>query len=170
MNWFDVYNPKAGIWTKLPDAPRARDHFQVAITDGKLVAAAGRRSGFDGRTFAAVIKEVDVYDFDFDKGAWMTLPSPEGDVPTPRAGTASLTIGDEYLVISAESGSRKPANSEVEAFDPCKGTWRSLPPLSTGRHESQPILFEGSHASLPADSITRGGTETDSQEVREIRS
>ena len=52
----------------------------------------------------------------------MTLPSPEGDVPTPRAGTAGLTIGDEYFVISGESGPRKPANSEVEALDPSKGT------------------------------------------------
>lgn len=92
----------------------------------------------------------------------MTLPSPEGDVPTPHAVTASLTIGDEYLVISGESGSRKPANSEVEALDPSKGTWRPLPPLAMGCHESQPILFEGRNASLPADSITRGGTETDS--------
>ena len=92
----------------------------------------------------------------------MTLSSPEGDVPTPHAVTTSLSIGDEYLVISGESGARKPANSEVEALDPSKGTLRSLPPLAMRRHESQPILFEGRHASLPADLITRGGTETDS--------
>ena len=92
----------------------------------------------------------------------MTLSSPEGDVPTPHAVTTSLSLGDEYHVISGESGSRKPANSEVEALDPSKGTLRSLPPLAMRRHESQPILFEGRHASLPADLITRGGTETDS--------
>ena len=92
----------------------------------------------------------------------MTLSSPEGDVPTPHAVTTSLSIGDEYLVISGESGSRKPANSEVEALDPSKGTLHSLLPLAMRRHECQPILFEGRHASLPADLITRGGTETDS--------
>ena len=51
VNWLDVYDPNTGAWSKLPDAPRARDHFQVAITQGKLVAAAGRRSGFNGSTF-----------------------------------------------------------------------------------------------------------------------
>ena len=122
------------------------------MTQGKLVAAAGRRSGFDGSTFAAVIKEVDVYDF--EQAAWITLASPQGDVPPPRAGTASLTFG--HLLIGGESGSKKLAHSKVDALDPVRGAWRSMPPLSTGRHASQLVLFEG-NVCLPAGSITRGG-------------
>lgn len=162
--WFDAYDPKSDTWTQLPDAPRARDHFQVAVAQGKLVAAGGRRSGFEGSTFAAVISEVDV--FDFEKQAWSTLASPRGDLPTPRAGTASLTLGEEVLVIGGES-SEKRAHDKMDALDLNAGVWRRLPPLLQGRHASQPVLHEG-RIYLPAGSVTRGGTETDSQEVFEL--
>lgn len=164
VNWFDAYDPKTETWTPLPDAPRARDHFQVAVADGKLVAAAGRRSGFEGSTFAAVISEVDVYDF--EKQQWSTLASPQGDLPVPRAGTGSLTLGEEILVIGGESA-QKLAHSAVDALDVKTGVWRSLPPLLQGRHASQPVLHDG-RIYLPSGSITRGGTETDSHEVFEL--
>ncbi len=81
----------------------------------------------------------------------------------------SLTFGHDYFLIGGESGSKKLAHSEVDALDPVRGSWRSMPPLSAGRHASQPVLFEG-NVYLPAGSITRGGTETDSQEVCRLQS
>lgn len=160
--WLDSYDLETEEWTRLPDAPRARDHFQLAVCQDLLVAAGGRRSGFGGSTFAAVTKEVDVYDF--AEKTWRTLPSPGGDIPTPRAGTASLTLGDEVVVFGGESASQDLAHAEVEAVNPTTGTWRVYPPLSKGRHASQAILHENK-VYLASGSVTRGGTESESHEV-----
>ena len=155
VTWFDEYNFETGTWRKLPDAPHARDHFQASLVGDKLVLAGGRRSGEGGSTFKSVIREVDVYDFKSNK--WTTLKEP---LPTPRAGTMSLTIDGEALVIGGESA-RKEAHVEVEALNLKKGTWRSLPSLSIGRHATQPVLHDGA-IYLHAGSATRGGTETSS--------
>jgi len=61
--WLDEFDPATGRWQELPDAPRARDHFQAAVVNNKLYAAGGRRSGYEGQGFEATIAEVDVYDF-----------------------------------------------------------------------------------------------------------
>ncbi|MGJ8695392.1 MAG: Kelch repeat-containing protein [Verrucomicrobiaceae bacterium] len=153
--WFDEYDFESKRWRRLPDAPRARDHFQAVLIGGKLVLAGGRRSGEGGKVFTSVIKEVDVYDF--ETGVWETMA--EG-IPTPRAGTMSLALGEEVLVIGGES-ERKKAHSEVEALNVATGEWRDLPALPVGRHATQPILHEGS-IYLQAGSVTRGGTETSS--------
>lgn len=46
-------------WTRLPDLPRARDHFSVVAQGGELWVAGGRDSGAED-FFDAVIPEVDV--------------------------------------------------------------------------------------------------------------
>ncbi|MFC7339157.1 Kelch repeat-containing protein [Haloferula chungangensis] len=151
--WFDEYDFSTKTWTRLPDAPRGRDHFQAVLIDEQLILAGGRRSGEGGSVFAPVIKEVDV--FDFKSNTWKTLDQP---IPTPRAGTSSLALGNESLVIGGESA-RKEAHIEVDALDPKTGNWRSLPALPGGRHATQPILYKG-RIYLQAGSVTRGGTET----------
>ncbi len=42
--WLDVYDPKLDTWEALPDAPRARDHFQATATENHLYVLGGRRS------------------------------------------------------------------------------------------------------------------------------
>ena len=151
--WFDEYDFTTKTWRELPDAPRGRDHFQAVVSGDQLVLAGGRRSGEGGSVFAPVVKEVDRYDF--KTGKWETLA--EG-IPTPRAGTMSLAVGDEVIVIGGES-ERKKAHVEVEAFNLETLTWRTLPAMPLGRHATQPIWHEGK-IYLQAGSITRGGTET----------
>lgn len=46
-------------WTRLPNLPRARDHFSVVAQGGELWVAGGRDSGAED-FFNAVIPEVDV--------------------------------------------------------------------------------------------------------------
>ena len=135
--WLDEFDPATNTWRELPDAPRARDHFQAAVIDGKLYAAGGRRSGYDPESvFGATVPEVDVYDF--AAGAWSTLPS-SSNLPTERAGTTVAVVDGELIVIGGESASQTDAHSEVEALDVQAGTWRTLPPLQTGRHGMQAI-------------------------------
>ncbi|MDX1637959.1 MAG: kelch repeat-containing protein [Balneolaceae bacterium] len=165
VRWFDSFDPATGEWSVLPDAPRFRDHFQAVVIDGKLYAAGGRRtSQATGNTFHLTIPEVDVYDF--STGRWNPLP-PSGDLPTERAGTTSLAVGDHLIVIGGESGAQQPAHAEVEAYHTGTGQWRTLPMLNIGRHGTQAILHNGS-IYIAAGSKVRGADEINSLEVYSI--
>lgn len=158
----DSFDPETGEWEALARPPRFRDHFQAAIIDGKLYAAGGRRtSQASGRVFELTIPEVDV--FDFATGEWEPLP-PTGDLPTERAGTTSIAIGDYLVVIGGESAVQQPAHAEMEALNIRTGTWHSLEPLNQGRHGMQAVVHDG-NVYIAAGSKTRGATEINSQEV-----
>lgn len=134
--WLDAFDLTTNTWRELPDAPRPRDHFQAAVVDGKLYAAAGRWSGYTDNGFASTVAEVDVYDLAAE--TWTTLP-PSGHIPTRRAGNTVAVVGDEIIVIGGESDTQVAAHDEVEALNVRTGTWRTLPPLQTGRHGTQVI-------------------------------
>ncbi len=153
--WFDVYDPKTNTWEELPNAPRARDHFQAALVGDQLVVAGGRRSGYQGQGFEATIAETDV--FDFNTESWRTLPSPAGDIPTQRAGCAATTVGNEVIVIGGESGSQVAAHAEVEALNIESGSWRALPRLERGRHGTQVTMVEDA-LYIAAGCGNRGGS------------
>ena len=127
--WLDRYNLKTKEWTQLPDAPLARDHFQAAIVNGKIYALAGRTTISADNPFKHTIGTVDVYDV--DNGHWSTLPE---DLPTWRAGSFVMVMGDELIVIGGESFTQEKAHSEVEALNVITKKWRSLPSLPIGRH------------------------------------
>lgn len=166
VRWFDSFDPETETWERLPDIPRHRDHFQVAIVNDKLYAAGGRRtSQATGQVFELTIPEVDV--FDFTVGTWEILP-PSGDLPTERAGTTALSTQNRLIVIGGESSSQQPAHSEVEALDPSTGHWESLPPLNTGRHGVQAVLHNG-RIYIAAGSQSRGADEINSQEVLDLQ-
>lgn len=164
--WLDEYDPATNEWKELPDAPRARDHVQVAIADNQLVVAGGRKSGYMGQGLEATVAETDIYDL--ESGTWRTLPSPDGDIPTQRAGCTAVSVGNEVILIGGESGSQVPAHSEVEALDVTTGKWRSLPALQRGRHGTQ-VIVSGGSLHIAAGCGERGGSpELDSYEAFEL--
>ncbi len=137
--WMDVYDPQTGKWEVLADAPRARDHFQAVLVDGKIVAPAGRNTGIEPDSpFGGAIAEVDVYDI--ASNIWKTLPN---NIPTKRAGNAAIYFGDEVLVVGGESTTQEKAHAEVEALNLTTNEWRTLPSLIEGRHGSGLLEFEG---------------------------
>jgi hypothetical protein len=160
--WLDEFDPATNSWNVLPDAPRARDHFQAAVIEGKLYAAGGRHSG-KGSGFEATIGPVDVYDFVSEK--WSTLPSPQGDIPTQRAGCTAVVSGKDLIIIGGESGSQVPAHSEAEVLNTANHTWSALPKLIQGRHGTQAILTNNT-LFIAAGCGNRGGSpELSSQEM-----
>ncbi|WP_018612863.1 Kelch repeat-containing protein [Segetibacter koreensis] len=155
VNWFDEYNPATNTWRKLPDAPRARDHFNVVIIGDKLYVAGGRRSSAStGQTFQLTIPQVDV--FDFTSGAWSTLPD-NSNLPIPRAGAANVALGNEVIVIGGESGLQLAAHKETHALDVTTKTWRRLADLQTGRHGTGAIV-SNQDIYIPAGAGNRGAT------------
>lgn len=138
-NWMDSYDPATGKWEVLADAPRARDHFQAVLVEGKIVAPAGRNTGIvPDEAFGGTIAEIDVYDI--ASNSWETLPN---TIPTKRAGNAAINYNGEIIVVGGESTTQEKAHAEVEALHLKKGEWRTLPALLKGRHGSGLLEFEG---------------------------
>lgn len=155
VSWFDEYDPATNSWKELSAAPYERDHFQTAVTNNKLVVAGGRKSGYKGKGFEETVAKTDIYNF--KTGRWTTLPSPEGDIPTERAGCSMVSVGDEVIILGGESGTQKIAHNEVEALNIKSGKWQKLPQLETGRHGTQASVDQG-FIYTAAGCGNRGGT------------
>ena len=129
--WFDVYDTRTRRWSRLPDMPRARDHFQAAIVDDRLYAIGGRDTEV-GDTIA----ETDVYDF--ATGSWSTADSL---LPTPRGGYGAAVLDGEIWVVGGEDPEQ--AFSSVEVYDPARDSWRVSDPIPTPRHGIQVAVCGG---------------------------
>lgn len=152
--WFDEYTPATNTWNKLTDAPRPRDHVQVAVHNNKLYVAGGRLSTARiNQVLNTTIKEVDIYDF--KSGKWATLGE-SGNLPTLRAGNTTVVWNDLILVIGGESGAQEAAHSEVEAFNPKLQVWEKLPSLHQGRHGTGAAVIN-KKVYIAAGSANRGG-------------
>lgn len=151
VNLFDKYDPTTGIWTSLPDAPHARDHFHAAVIGDKLYVAGGRLSGGPGGIFAPFVAEVDVYDF--TSGTWSTLPA-ASNLPTPRAGTATVAFENELYVIGGEGNGQ--AYNTTEVLDPVTNSWKEIAALNFARHGTQAIASGGA-IYIAAGSPQQGG-------------
>jgi N-acetylneuraminic acid mutarotase len=158
--WMDVLDLKTGQWTALPDAPHARDHFQIGIVDGKIIAAGGRQSFTETKqTFNLTVPEVDV--FDLAKGQWTVFKE---NIPTPRAGCVAAAQDGLLVVIGGESGTQPQAHREVEALSLAAGKWSAWPSLNEGHHGAG-AAFIGDDLYVVAGCTRRGGgSETNSME------
>lgn len=152
--WLDVYDLKTQEWSVLPDAPRPRDHFQIAIVDEKIYAIGGRTTRSAQNPFANTMTEVDV--FDMESQTWSTL---EQGLPTPRAGHFMVTIGKHILVLGGESFYQEPGHSEVERLNTTTLTWSELPLLPQGRHGTGAILRDGKIYTSSGSGNRGGGPE-----------
>lgn len=151
--WFDVFDPLSNTWSKLPETPHARDHFQAAMVGDKLYVAGGRRSSAKiNQVFQLTESAVDV--FDFKTQTWTTL-SNEKNIPTQRAGCTAITVGERVLVMGGES-SQKLAHSNCEAFNTKTQAWEKLDSLKTGRHGTQAVLLNG-RIHIAAGCANQGG-------------
>jgi glucose/arabinose dehydrogenase/N-acetylneuraminic acid mutarotase len=144
VTWFDVYDPERDTWSRLPDMPLARDHFQAAVVGDRLYVIGGRDS-----ELGEEIAQTDAYDF--RKGRWITGLAP---IPTPRGGFAAAVSGDDIIVIGGELVDR--ALRTVEAYDTRRNSWRTLDPMPTARHGIEAVVFEGA-AYISGGGETQGG-------------
>ncbi len=150
--WFDEYDTKTGQWKVLPDAPRSRDHFQAAIHGNKVYLAGGRRShAASGKVLEQTIGEVDV--FDFKTMQWSTMANL---LPTQRAGTASIIMDNQLIIMNGESSKQTPAHNEVEALNLKTGEWKSLPKMQQGRHGTGVVKYK-KYLYVVSGSANRGG-------------
>ncbi|PHN08374.1 Kelch repeat-containing protein [Flavilitoribacter nigricans] len=137
--WLDVYDPQTNTWEQLPDAPRARDHFQAVVVKHKLYLVGGRRSAAPDNVFNDLEGKVDVYDL--KKGTWSTISE---ELPTKRAGLFLATVPkNKIVVLGGETGDQQLAHSEMEVLNTKKGSWESWSPMIQGRHGTGAIVYKG---------------------------
>ena len=132
--WLDEFDPGTGQWRILDDAPHARDHFQADIIRGRLYGVGGRTTSHKTQQgIDLTVAAVDVFDFSSER--W--LPSDQlPPLPTVRAGSATVAIGDNLLVVGGESLLQQLAHSDVEVFNSQLKQWERWPDLIQGRHGS----------------------------------
>ncbi len=157
--WLDVFNLKSRTWEQLPDAPRARDHFQAILAKGKIYLLGGRKTRTEGTPFGNTETAIDVYDI--KSQTWSTLEAP---LPTPRAGNYAVKLGNEILVMGGESPAHEHAHPEVEALNIQSHTWRTLSPMVNGRHGTGAILHKGRIYVASGSGNRGGGPELTSME------
>ncbi|MDF2158411.1 kelch repeat-containing protein [Algoriphagus sp. CAU 1675] len=163
VTWFDEYDPATGEWTILPDAPRPRDHHSATLVGDKVYLAGGRTShAAIGKVLDLTIPEVDY--FDFNTQTWSTVSAP---LPTPRAGTSTISNGTKLVVMNGESNTQVPAHSEVEVLDTQTGTWSKLPNLNQGRHGTGVVYYQGKIYVAAGSANRGGGPELNNIEVLE---
>ena len=161
--WLDEYDPKTNTWKKLADAPHVRDHVQAVIIDDKIYVAGGRRSTAKiGQVLNLTEEAVDVYDF--KTGKWTTLPE-SANLPTLRAGNASVAHDGKLFVIGGESGEQVPAHNEVEVLNTKTMQWETLAPLNQGRHGTGAVIINGKIYLVAGSGNRGGGPELNSIEV-----
>lgn len=137
VSWVDCFDFMSKQWTKLTDAPHARDHAQGVLLNNKIYALAGRRTqGKNNKVFSLVEPMVDV--FDLATLSWSTLADP---LPTPRAGIASFGYANSVIVVGGESAAPDKAHEEVHRYNTVKKQWSVGSPLAQGRHGSGVILL-----------------------------
>ncbi|MEL6925840.1 MAG: kelch repeat-containing protein, partial [Bacteroidota bacterium] len=149
--WLDVFDPASAKWETLPDAPRARDHFQAIAAKDQLFLLGGRTTIAADNPFKNTITEVDVYNF--KTGQWKTL---EQGLPTQRAGNYASLVGNEILVMGGESFFQEASHAETEAINVSTLQWRSLAPMLQGRHGTGAVLHQGK-IYVASGSGNRGG-------------
>jgi N-acetylneuraminic acid mutarotase len=167
VSWFDVYDPVADKWETLPDAPRPRDHVQVAVVGNKLYVAGGRLSTAKiKQVMNRTVREVDVYDF--KTGKWSTLDA-SNNLPTMRAGNTAIAYGNKLLIIGGESSTQEAAHNEVEAFNTQTQKWERFPFLFQGRHGTQAAILNRKIYIAAGSANRGGGPELNDMEVLDYK-
>jgi hypothetical protein len=155
----DVLDPATGAWTTGARPPLEIHHFQPVVWQNRILIAGAMTGPYPHETSLEGIliydPEVDIFDTGTRK--WSTLPSPEGDLPTPRAGCFNYVLNATLLVAGGESTTQKEAHNEVEAFDPETQTWHLASKLKQGRHGTGITMWQNNIYSC-AGCAQRGGS------------
>ena len=95
-------------WTRLPNMPRAREHFQGAVVGDKFFAIGGRDTTIDATFPGGRLRSLS-----FRRWIWRTRDTA---LPTARAGFATAVLGRRILVVGGEGGGN--VYDTVEAYYP----------------------------------------------------
>lgn len=127
----EVLDPSNGRWSRLPDAPTARNSAASAVIDGRIYVVGGRsaQKQADGTLRQVNVATLEV--FDPASNTWMTRTS----MPQARGGLAAAAHGGKLYVFGGEQWvPEQKVFAESWIYDPAMDRWDALPSMPTARH------------------------------------
>jgi N-acetylneuraminic acid mutarotase len=127
----EVLDPATGRWSRLPDAPTARNSAASAVIDGRIYVVGGRtaQKQADGTLRQVNVSTLEV--FDPASNTWTTRQP----MPQARGGLAAATHKGKLYVFGGEQWvPEQKVFADSWVYDPAKDQWQALPPMPTARH------------------------------------
>ncbi|MBC7780308.1 MAG: kelch-like protein [Proteobacteria bacterium] len=127
----DVFDPAAKRWTRIADAPTARNSAAHAVIDGKVYVVGGRQATkqADGNLRQVNVGTLEIYDPRTNR--WQT----RAPMPQAQGGLAAATVGGKLFVFGGEQWvPEQQVFGSAWRYDPLTDQWQALPPLPTPRH------------------------------------
>ena len=122
---------RSGRWTRIADAPSARNSAAGAVLGNKLYVVGGRQmvAQADGRSRPVNVATLEVYDPATDR--WETrapMPLAQGGLAAAAHDGKLYVFGGEQFVPQAK------VFGESWVYDPALDRWSALPAMATPRH------------------------------------
>lgn len=127
----EAFDPRTERWTRVADAPTARNSAASAVIDGKIYVAGGRQAHkqADGSLRQVNVAALEV--FDPATGQWST----RAPMPQAQGGLAAAAHQGKLYVFGGEQWvPEQKVFAESWVYDPASDRWSALPPLPTPRH------------------------------------
>lgn len=127
----EVFDPAAGRWAAIADAPTARNSAASGVIDGKIYVVGGRQAlkQPDGSLRQVNVPNLEVYDPKTNR--WET----RAPMPQAQGGLAAATAGGKLYVFGGEQWvPEQKVFADNWVYDPAVNRWQALPPLPTPRH------------------------------------
>ena len=117
--WVDRYDPSTGNWETLPDAPRARDHFQAIVHGDRIIAVGGGRAkqGVAAGLYGELAQEIDVLDPNSEK--WLSATDADAlpDLPQGVTGAVAGILDGKLVVAGGMTADGKQATGLTQVLD-----------------------------------------------------
>ena len=126
-----VFDPAAGRWSAIADAPTARNSAASTVIDGRLYVVGGRQAlpQPDGTLRQVNVPQLEVYDPASDR--WTT----RAPMPQAQGGLAAAAWGGRLYVFGGEQWvPEQKVFADCWVYTPRTDQWAALPPLPTRRH------------------------------------
>lgn len=127
----EVFDPEAGRWSRLADAPTARNSQAAVVIDGKVYVVGGRQNQLDrdGNPLLVGINALEVYDPATD--SW----EGKAALPLGYAGIAAAALDGKLYVFGGEQWFPEEAVSDrAWVYDPKTDRWAAVTGMTRARH------------------------------------
>lgn len=127
----DVLDTVSGRWSRVADAPSARNSAAGAVIAGKIYVVGGRQALMqsDGSLRQVNVPMLEVYDPVTDRWEVRTsMPQAQGGLAAAAHGARLYVFGGEQWV------PERKVFADGWVYDPATDAWAPLPPLPTPRH------------------------------------
>lgn len=126
----EEYDPATNTWRERALMPTPRNHAAIGVVNGKIYVIGGRV----GAAFIGLSTDVSVVEeYDPATNAW---GPPRARMPTARSALAAGVYNGRIFVAGGEFQDPQMMATfrAVEAYDPARNTWASIPSLPVSRH------------------------------------